>query len=98
MFPILHLTQGGVKSIGSSQSYIGTLVLAEPSVVAGHLSASSVHGSSKASPEGNEVGGHVQAASRVNLPQTGVSLIRCLVEALVLRHLVLGVDHAHFGG
>lgn len=28
-----------------------------------------------------------------NLPQAGVSLVRSLVEALVLRHPVLGVDH-----
>lgn len=66
--------------------------------MAGNLSAGSVQGSSETSPEGDEVGGHVPVASGVNLPQAGVSLVRSLVEALVLRHPVLGVDHTHFGG
>lgn len=62
--------------------------------MAGNLSAGSVDGSSESSPESDEVGAHVPAASRVNLPQTGVCLVGGLVEALVLRHLVLGVDQA----
>jgi len=90
--------QVGLESIGSSQRYIGNLVLAEPSVVTRNLSAGGVQGGSEASPEGDQVGSHVPAASWVNQPQTGVSLVRLLVEALVLRNLVLGVDHAHFGG
>lgn len=90
--------QVGAKSIGSSLIYVDSLVLAEPGVVASDLSAGGVQGSTEASPEGNQVGSHVPAASGVNHPQTGVSLVGLLVEALVLRHLVLGVDHAHFGG
>lgn len=72
--------QVGAKSIGSSQVYVGSLVLAEPSVVSSDLSAGGVKGSYKflveshnnrfnrrltteASPEGNQVGSHVPAAS-----------------------------------
>lgn len=97
MPPILHLTQVGVTQLARPID-TGTLILAEPGVVAGNLSAGSVEGSSETSPEGDEVGGHVPVASGVNLPQAGVSLVRSLVEALVLRHPVLGVDHTHFGG
>jgi len=72
------------------------LILAEIGVVAGDLTTGGVESSSKGTPEENEVGSHVPAAPAVNHPEASVSLVSLLVESLVLGHVVLSVDQAHF--
>lgn len=64
--------------------------------MAGDFTTSSVQSSSKCTPKTNKVGSHVPAAPAVNHPETSVSLVGLLVEALVLGHVVLSVDQAHF--
>lgn len=66
--------------------------------MAGDLATGCVQSSSKGTPEDKEIGSHVPAAPAVDHPEASVSFVGLLVEALVLRHIVLSVDQAHFDG
>lgn len=86
---LCHSIANNAASLSRS---IFRLVLAEPGVVAQDLTSHHVHGGSEGTPEEDVVGHQENIASRVDSPEAGVLVVGLLVESLVVRDLVGGVD------